>query len=118
MHDEDEDNDGRVPDESLVRSDHTARNVGMAQRVNDNHTGCPPGSTDGAVSCTTRTRTTTAGSPTRAWSRVRYPRSKQEEQGHRSAWPWLPGSILEQCGPDEWDVCVEVRELPVLRGGR
>jgi hypothetical protein len=90
----------------------------MAQRVNDNHTGCPPGSTDGAVSCTTRTRTTTAGSPTRAWSRVRYPRSKQEEQGHRSAWPWLPGSILEQCGPDEWYVCVEVRELAVLRDGR
>ena len=25
---------------------------------------------------------------------VRYPRNKQEEQGGRSAWPWLPGSIL------------------------
>jgi hypothetical protein len=31
---------------------------------------------------------------------------------------WLPGSILEQCGPDEWHVCVEVRELAVLRDGR
>jgi hypothetical protein len=49
---------------------------------------------------------------------VRYPRSKQEENGDRSAWPWLPGSILEQCGPDEWYVCVEVRELTVLRDGR
>jgi hypothetical protein len=49
---------------------------------------------------------------------VRYPRSKQEEQGDRSAWPWLPGSILGQCGPDEWYVCVEVRELAVLRDGR
>ena len=29
---------------------------------------------------------------------VRYPRSKQEERGDRSRWPWLPGSILEQCG--------------------
>ena len=50
--------------------------------------------------------------------KVRYPRSKQEEQGDRSAWPWLPGSILGQCGPDEWSVCVEVRELAVLRDGR
>ena len=33
---------------------------------------------------------------------VRYPRSKQEEQGDREQWPWLPSSIVEQCGPDEW----------------
>ncbi len=49
---------------------------------------------------------------------IRYPRSKQEENGDRSAWPWLPGSILDQCGPDEWYVCVEVRELAVLADGR
>ncbi len=49
---------------------------------------------------------------------VRYARSKQEERGDRSAWPWLPGSIVEQCGPDEWYVCVEVRELAVLHDGR
>ena len=49
---------------------------------------------------------------------VRYPRSKQEEQGDRERWPWLPGTIVEQCGPDEWYVCVEVRELAVLRDGR
>ena len=49
---------------------------------------------------------------------VRYPCSKPDENGDRSAWPWLPGSILEQCGPDEWYVCVEVRELAVLRDGR
>lgn len=42
---------------------------------------------------------------------VRSPRTEREETGDRSAWPWLPGSILEQCGPDEWYVCVEVREL-------
>ena len=40
---------------------------------------------------------------------VRYPRSKQEEQGDREQWLWLPGTIVEQCGPDEWYVCVEVR---------
>jgi hypothetical protein len=49
---------------------------------------------------------------------VRYPRSEQEKDGDRSAWPWLPGSIVEQCGPDEWYVCVEVRELAVLHDGR
>ena len=49
---------------------------------------------------------------------VRYPRSKQEEQGDREQWPWLPGAIVEQCGPDEWYVCVAVRELAVLRDGR
>ena len=49
---------------------------------------------------------------------VRYPRSKQEEQGDREQWPWLPGTIVEQCGPDEWYVCVEVGELAVLRDGR
>jgi hypothetical protein len=44
---------------------------------------------------------------------VRHPRSKQEERGDREQWPWLPGTIVEQCGPDEWYVCVEVRELAV-----
>jgi hypothetical protein len=48
---------------------------------------------------------------------VRYPRTRQEEQGDRCAWPWLPGSILGQCGPDEWHVCVEVRELAMLDDG-
>ncbi len=33
-------------------------------------------------------------------------------------WPWLSGSILSQCGPDEWYVCVEVRELATLYDGR
>jgi len=46
---------------------------------------------------------------------VRYPRS--EEQGDRGRWPWLPGTIVEQCGPDEWYVCVVARELAVLDDG-
>ena len=49
---------------------------------------------------------------------VRYPRTRQEEHGDRAAWPWLPGSIVEQCGPDEWRVCVEDRGVAVLRDGR
>jgi len=49
---------------------------------------------------------------------IRYPRSKQEEQGDREQWPWLPGTIVGQCGPDEWYVCIEVVELTVLQDGR
>jgi hypothetical protein len=49
---------------------------------------------------------------------VRYPRSKQEEQADRGTWPWLSGTIVEQCGPDEWYVCIEVRELAVLQDGQ
>ena len=48
---------------------------------------------------------------------VRYPRTRQEEVGDGSEWPWLPGSILGQCGPDEWHVCVEVRALVTLDDG-
>ena len=48
---------------------------------------------------------------------VRYPRTRQEGLGDRSAWPWLPGSILSQCGPDEWHVCVEASELAMLDDG-
>ena len=48
---------------------------------------------------------------------VRYPRTKAEEQGDRSAWPWLPGWIVQQCGPDEWEVCVETPELAAEHEG-
>ncbi len=48
---------------------------------------------------------------------VRYPRTRQEELADRPAWPWLPGSILGQCGPDEWHVCVEVCDLATLGDG-
>jgi hypothetical protein len=49
---------------------------------------------------------------------VRYPRDKEEEEkGDRAAWPWLPGTVLEVCGPDVWRVCVEVPELAVRADG-
>ena len=48
---------------------------------------------------------------------VRYPRTRGEH-GDRAAWPWLPGTITGQCGPDEWQVCVEDRAVAVLRDGR
>jgi hypothetical protein len=49
---------------------------------------------------------------------VRYPRDKHEErQVDRAGWPWLPGSIVGQCGPDEWYVAVCARPLAVLEDG-
>ena len=35
----------------------------------------------------------------------------------RDQWAWLPGSILSQCGPDEWHIVVEVREFATLADG-
>jgi hypothetical protein len=48
---------------------------------------------------------------------VRYPRTPEQEKADRESWPWLPGSVLEQCGPDQWRICVEVRELTVREDG-
>ena len=55
--------------------------------------------------------------PDNSLGEIRYPRTRQEELGDRSAWPWLPGSILSQCGPDQWHVCVEACELATLDDG-
>jgi len=35
----------------------------------------------------------------------------------RDQWAWLPGSILSQCGPDEWHIVVEVRQFATLADG-
>jgi hypothetical protein len=48
---------------------------------------------------------------------VRYPRTRPEERADPAAWPWLPGLILSQCGPDEWHICVQARELATLEDG-
>jgi hypothetical protein len=32
---------------------------------------------------------------------VRFPRTLQEERGNRDEWSWLPGTTIQQCGPDE-----------------
>ena len=48
---------------------------------------------------------------------VKYPRSKDEERGDRAAWPWLPGTVVEQVGPDEWQVCVEDMAVAVRKDG-
>jgi hypothetical protein len=48
---------------------------------------------------------------------VRYPRTPEEERGDRTTWPWLPGTIIEQRGPDEWRVAVEDMTVAVRRDG-
>ena len=48
---------------------------------------------------------------------VKFPRTKQEEQGDRANWPWLPGTVLQQVGPDEWQVCVEDLAVAVRKDG-
>jgi hypothetical protein len=35
----------------------------------------------------------------------------------RVTWPWLPGTIEQQCGPDEWLVTIEDRRLAELDDG-
>jgi hypothetical protein len=43
---------------------------------------------------------------------VKYPLTGEQEKGDRKDWPWLPGTVLGQCGPDEWHVVVDgVEEL-------
>ena len=48
---------------------------------------------------------------------VKFPRTKEEEQGDRANWPWLPGTVVHQCGPDEWQVCVEDMSVAVRKDG-
>ncbi len=48
---------------------------------------------------------------------VKFPRSQGEEQANREAWPWLPGVIEQRCGEDEWQVCVEAREVATAEDG-
>jgi hypothetical protein len=48
---------------------------------------------------------------------VKYPRNEAEKDGDRSEWPWLPGTVEETCGPDEWLIVVEDRAVAQLEDG-
>jgi hypothetical protein len=41
-----------------------------------------------------------------------------ELAAERKAWPWLPGTVEQQCGPDEWLITVEDRRLAEIDDGR
>jgi hypothetical protein len=49
---------------------------------------------------------------------VKHPLNAEQLEGDREGWPWLPGTVLEQCGPDEWRVCVEALELATMGDGQ
>jgi hypothetical protein len=48
---------------------------------------------------------------------VRYPLDGPRSVSDRAEWPWLPGTIEQQCGPDEWLVTIEDRRLAELGDG-
>jgi hypothetical protein len=52
----------------------------------------------------------------------RQPGQSQDEhltalRAERETWPWLPGIVEQQCGPDEWLVTIEDRRLAELEDG-
>jgi len=48
---------------------------------------------------------------------VRYPALGMTADHARDTWPWVPGVIESQRGPDEWLVTVYARELAELEDG-
>ena len=48
---------------------------------------------------------------------VRYPLTADQERGDRQLWPELRGTVLEQVGPDEWTVQIDVPELAMHPDG-
>jgi hypothetical protein len=48
---------------------------------------------------------------------VRFPLTSEQHDGDRAAWPWVSGWIVEQAGPDEWEVCVQHPALAFLDDG-
>ena len=48
---------------------------------------------------------------------VRFPLAA-DSSANREDWPWLPGWIVEICGPDEWQVCVQDYSLALMEDGR
>jgi hypothetical protein len=48
---------------------------------------------------------------------VRFPLAA-DSSDNRADWPWLPGWIVEVCGPDEWQVCVQDYSLALTEDGQ
>ena len=46
-----------------------------------------------------------------------YPLTQAQTDGDRADWPWLPGWIVSQCGPDEWEICVQEPSLGRMDDG-
>lgn len=61
--------------------------------------------------------TTTARFPDDSGVEVRYPLTQEQYDGDRDEWSWLRGTITQQCGPDEWQVCVEDIRVATRKDG-
>jgi len=48
---------------------------------------------------------------------VRYPLDGPRSTSDRKTWPWLPGTVEQRRGPDEWLVRIEDRRLAELEDG-
>lgn len=46
-----------------------------------------------------------------------YPLTEDQAKEDRATWPWLRGWIVSQCGPDEWEICVQEPALARLDDG-
>ena len=57
--------------------------------------------------------------PEGTWVETRYPSAPGDivASGPRESWPWLPGWVSAVCGPDEWQIVVQVPELAQLEDG-
>jgi hypothetical protein len=47
-----------------------------------------------------------------------YPVTDAEAAGDRASWPFVPATIVSQCGPDEWELTVETPAAARLEDGR
>ena len=55
--------------------------------------------------------------PEDSWVEVRYPLNSEQKNADRHGWPWLPGWVVAECGPDEWEICVQAPELAIQHEG-
>ena len=55
--------------------------------------------------------------PEDSWVEVRYPLSSEQKNADRDGWPWLPGWVVAECGPDEWEICVQAPPLAIQHEG-
>ena len=46
-----------------------------------------------------------------------YPTPDAEAAGDRASWPFVPATVVSQCGPDEWELTVEIPSAARLEDG-
>jgi hypothetical protein len=55
--------------------------------------------------------------PEGTWVETKFPVTPEQSAGSRESWPWVRGWVAEVCGPDEWQITVQTRELAQLEDG-